>query len=602
MATIGTLAVNIVAKTGHFTKGITNAQASMARFGKYAAAAGAAAAGLGVAMLRTSETINRAMTKSLAIMGDVSETMRGDMLRAANEVAKTTEKSTAQAAESYYFLAAAGMNAEQSLKAMPVVARFAQAGNFDLALATDLATDAQSALGLSSKDTAKTIEGLTRVTDVLIKANTLANSSAQQFSEALTNGAGAALKIVNKDVEEGVAVLAAYADQGIKGAEAGTAFGIVMRDLQTKAIQNKSAFRAAGVEVFDLNGKMKNLGGIVGDLERLLTGLSDEQSKLTLLQLGFSDKSVKYIQTLIGTSEKIQGYEKALRNAGGASAEVAGKSMTDLQKAIAQLKGSWSELALEVGNAAEKLGLFKAASEAASGTAVLISNSLNPGKKNKDSVDILQEMTTRGGGWNPLNNLREGYEGWAEKIFGIMPNHVDAANPDWTAKNQAALAAAGGSQGGIDAQQNMQVMGKWLAKGLASAQGSLRRGALAGDNALSGIAGMKGKANDALMQQALGQLSFGMAGTPVGSEAWKKRQADIAEKVRQAEEKFGQSGSRSSGTLSFARTGSVESYKQRMAIGKQNEADKIRKKQLKELEEIKRELKKPKNGLAPANF
>src|SRR5690606_21262168 len=106
---------------------------------------------------------------------------------------------------------------------------FATAGAFDLALATDLATDAQSALGMTSKDVAKDQENLIRVTDVLVKANTLANANVQQFSEAITNDAGAALKAFGKDIEEGAAILAAYADQGTKGQVAGSNLSRVMR-------------------------------------------------------------------------------------------------------------------------------------------------------------------------------------------------------------------------------------------------------------------------------------------------------------------------------------------------------------------------------------
>ncbi len=61
----------------------------------------------------------------------------------------------------------------------------------------------QSALGLTVDNAEENLGNLTRVTDVLVKANTLANATVQQFSEALTNKAGAALRILNKDVEEG---------------------------------------------------------------------------------------------------------------------------------------------------------------------------------------------------------------------------------------------------------------------------------------------------------------------------------------------------------------------------------------------------------------
>ena len=193
-------------------------------------------------------------------------------------------------------------------------------------------------MGMTVKDPKRNQQNMTHVGDVLVKANTLANASVEQFSESLTNKAGAALRLLNKDIEEGVAVLAVYADQGIKGAEAGTALGIVLRDLQTKAIKNAEKFREAGVRVYDAGGQMRNMADIVEDLENKLGGLSDKAKKATLLDLGFSDKSVAFIQALIGTSGKIRDYETALRNARGTMAEVASKQMPALTRAWEKLK------------------------------------------------------------------------------------------------------------------------------------------------------------------------------------------------------------------------------------------------------------------------
>ncbi|RKZ11979.1 phage tail tape measure protein [bacterium] len=294
---------------------------------------------------REYEKLNKSINRSLAIMGNVSDAMRKDMTAAAIEVAKTTNASASEAAEGFFFLASAGLDAEQSLAALPKVAKFAQAGNFDLALATDLLTDAQSALGLTVKDTMKNMDNMSRVSDVLVKANTLANATVQQFSESLTNKAGAALRIVGKDIEEGAAVLAVFADQGVKGAEAGTALNIVMRDLQTKSIKFSGDFKKAGIAVFDAGGEMRNVADIVSDLEGRLTGLSDVQKKSTLLDLGFADKSVAFIQALVGTSEKIRDYEKALRGAGGATGEVADKQLTNLEKATNRLGAAFAQAA-----------------------------------------------------------------------------------------------------------------------------------------------------------------------------------------------------------------------------------------------------------------
>ncbi len=293
---------------------------------------------------------NHAMTESLAIMGNVSEETKARMERVARDVALTTTASADQAAEAYYFLASAGLDAAASIEAMPVVARFAQAGAFDLAQATDLLTDAQSALGLAIRDDAvANMENMAHVGDVLVKANTLANASVQQFSEALTNKAGSAIRLVNKDMEEGVAVLATFADQGVKGSEAGERLNIVLRDLQTASIKNRAEFKQFGVSVYDSSGTMRNMADIVGDLEGALAGMSDEQRRTTLMTLGFQDRSVAAIMTLIGFSANIRNYETELRKAGGTTEEVANRQMESLKNQMILLWHQVRDVAIELG-------------------------------------------------------------------------------------------------------------------------------------------------------------------------------------------------------------------------------------------------------------
>ena len=302
----------------------------------------------GAIAVKSFADFDSAITKSTAIMTGVTEKTRDDMTKAARDVAKNLGLSHTAAADSFFFLASAGLDAQQSIAALPQVAAFAKAGMFDMATATDLATDAQSALGLTSKDSVKNLAGLTRVTDVLVKANTLANATVEQFSTSLTTKAGAALKSVNKDIEEGVAVLAAFADQGIKGEEAGTQFAIVMRDLQTRAIKNAGAFRANNVAVFDGTGKMRNMADIIGDLEKALAGTTDKQKKMTLATMGFTDKSMGALTALLGTSDKIRDYETALRSAGGTTVSVADKQMASLTEQVNVLKAELTDLAIEV--------------------------------------------------------------------------------------------------------------------------------------------------------------------------------------------------------------------------------------------------------------
>jgi len=304
---------------------------------------------MGVAAVKAFADFDKAMVESLAIMGDVSADLRKEMADTAKQLSGESIFAARDLAQAYFYLASAGLDAEQSIGALPVVTKFAQAGMFDLSLATDLLTDAQSALGLTVDDTAQNMENMTRLSDVLVGANTLANASVQQFAEALTNRAAAALRSVNKEAEEGVAVLAAFADQGAKGREAGMQLAIVMTNLETAARMNKKEWKELDVAVYDSSGNMRNMADIVGDLEGLLEGMSDEQKSATLAQLGFNERAIKSLKTLMGMSEKIRQYEKDLRSMGGITEEVSEKQLKAFSHQMTLLKNQLVKVGIEFG-------------------------------------------------------------------------------------------------------------------------------------------------------------------------------------------------------------------------------------------------------------
>ncbi len=355
MATVGSLVVNIIARTKPFIAGIAKARGGLKGLQASATGATSAMAGLGASigvlagagaiasLIRAQEDLNQAMAKSLSVMGEVSEMMRTDMRQAAIDMARITTKSAAEVAESFFFLASAGLNAEQSLAALPLVAKFSQAGFFDMARATDLLTDAQKALGLASEDAQENLQNMTRVADVLVKANTVANASVEEFSEALTTKAAAAARTLGIEVEEAVAVLSVFADAGLKGSDAGTAFTITMRELTNKAIINADAFEHLGIKVFDASDNLRAIADITKDLENRLDGASARTKTLTLLQLGFNQKSIAGIKLLLDASETMRGRNKEFQNAADITEDVS-DNLTDMQKAVAQLDATWQEL------------------------------------------------------------------------------------------------------------------------------------------------------------------------------------------------------------------------------------------------------------------
>jgi TP901 family phage tail tape measure protein len=348
------MAINLPIVSKFYDQGVKNAESSLKKFGafaaKSAAAATAAIGAIAVLSVKAFGDFDAALNKSISIMGNVSDTLRNDMSDAAREVAKNTTFSAEEAADAYFFLASAGLDAEASIAAMPQVAKFAQAGMFDMATATDLATDAQSALGLTSDDAAENLKNLTRVTDVFVKANTLANTSVEQLAAAFTSKAGNALKTVGKSVEEGAAALAVFADQGIKGERAGTLLTNTIFGLTDSLEKNGAQYKELGIELFDNEGKMLSFAGIAEQFTGVLGTMSTEQKLTTLSQLGFNKQAREGILALVGNEAALAEYETKLKEAGGTVDEVSGKQLETFNAQMELMKSRLMDVAIQIGS------------------------------------------------------------------------------------------------------------------------------------------------------------------------------------------------------------------------------------------------------------
>jgi len=265
------------------------------------------------------------MNRSMAVFGDVTEEMRDQMAERAREISDLTKGMVAseEAAEGFEFLASAGLEAEQAIAAIEPTARFSQAAQMDLSEATSRLTNAQSALGLSAEDPTENMKNMKRVSDALVGAYQTADATVDQFSEALTNKAAARLRSMNVEVEEGTALLAGFADQGIKGSKAGERLNILLRDLPKAARENSQAFEQMGISLFDAEGELRDGADIIGQFEDAVGDLPPQQREAALAQLGLNQRVSDSLTTLLGTSEKIRQFEKDIRESTGATEDLA---------------------------------------------------------------------------------------------------------------------------------------------------------------------------------------------------------------------------------------------------------------------------------------
>lgn len=289
------------------------------------------------------------MTKSLAIMKNVTTPIRREMEDLALTMSRQGIKSAHELARSYFYLASAGLDVKQSMSALGAVEKFAVAGAFDMATATTLAMDAQSALGLRAKDAMKNLESLTQVMDVLVGANTLANASTEQFSYALTAQAGAAMKAFGVTLEDGIATLAAYADQGIKAEHAGATFSRVLR-LMTRGFQNnRSAWNSFGIDIYNAHGNLRRMEDVIGDLTEAMAKMGTEERTAALMMLGFQARSQQAILPLLGAEDRIKWYREEIEKMGGIMETVANKQLKSFASSMIRLKNQVVAVGIAIG-------------------------------------------------------------------------------------------------------------------------------------------------------------------------------------------------------------------------------------------------------------
>jgi TP901 family phage tail tape measure protein len=317
-----------------------------------------AVSGIAAFSVREFAKFDSAMVQSQAIMGDLSETMRKEMSDAAREVAKTTTFSASEAAEAFYFLASAGMTAEQSVAALPAMASFAQAGMFDLARATDILTDAVTALGMGSTDAGENLDALTHISDVLVRQAQISNASVEQFGDAVLRAAPLA-RDTGISIEAMSAALGVLADRNIKGAVAGEQFAILLRDLPRAAANNADAFKAFGISIENADGSLRSLPDIVEDFDRALDGLSVTQRAAAFDTLGLTRSSAVIMRQFLGTADSLREYEAAAEDAFGATIEVQEKQLQSFSNQIALTRSAFADIGITIGEQlAGPLGLF----------------------------------------------------------------------------------------------------------------------------------------------------------------------------------------------------------------------------------------------------
>lgn len=309
-------------------------------------------AALGIGSVKTAADFEASMSQVAATMGYTVEDLNDGSSEAsqnmqrltdfAREMGATTAFSADEAAQALNYMALAGYDVDESMQMLPTVLDLAAAGGIDLASASDMVTDAQTALGLTAEETKTMV-------DQMARSSSRSNTSVAQLGEAILT-VGATARGVKGGTQELSSVLGILADNGIKGSEAGTKLRNILLAMTPSTDDAVAAWEKLGVSAYDADGSLRPLPEIFQELNTAMEGMSQEE-KTRLLSDMFNKTDLAAINSLLGTTaERWEDLSGEIENASGAAGDMADTQLNNLKGQLTLLKSAIQDVAIEIGN------------------------------------------------------------------------------------------------------------------------------------------------------------------------------------------------------------------------------------------------------------
>ncbi len=224
----GTVQAELTLNTGKYDDNMKRAELQMTKFadkmqtmgqrmdkigGKMTKRVTLPIVGIGAAALKVAADFESSMSEVAAISGAT-----GDKLAAleakAREMGSTTKFSASESAQALKYMAMAGWETEQMLDGLEGVMLLAAASGEDLAMVSDIVTDALTAFGMKASQAAE-------LADLLASASSSSNTNVAMLGESFKYVAPL-FGALNYSAEDAALALGLMANAGIKGSQSGT--------------------------------------------------------------------------------------------------------------------------------------------------------------------------------------------------------------------------------------------------------------------------------------------------------------------------------------------------------------------------------------------
>lgn len=305
---------------------------------------GLAAIALGVSATKLAADFDQSMS---TIQADL-QASDGDMQKlraAAIQAGADTIYNANEAADGIDALGKAGLSTADILSGgLSGALNLAASDGMQVGEAAELMSTTLKQFNLEGADAGK-------VADALAAGAGKAVGSAHDLGLAL-NQAGLMANSMGVSMTETVGTLAAFANAGMIGSDAGTSLKTMLQRLSKPTKEAQAQMDELGISAYDASGNFVGLENFAGQLKNSLSGLSQQQRNAAL-NIIFGSDAVRAANVLYSEgSDGIAGWTKAVSDSGFA-ADVAAKKNDNLKGDIEQLSGSVETLMINLGEGSQ---------------------------------------------------------------------------------------------------------------------------------------------------------------------------------------------------------------------------------------------------------
>ncbi len=282
--------------------------------------------------------------KSLKTIEAVASATQAEInaIKAASfELGQQTVFSNQQVVDAFLELSRAGFTARESLAAMPKLLELAAAAGGDLATASAIVGQNLKAFGLQVDDTG-------RLVDVIAQAANRSAASIEDMGFAFKQVAPLAAQ-TGQSIEDVSALLAILANNGVKGADAGSDLRNVLSRLLNPSKEVATAMNKLGVSLKNQDGTVKPLLKLFEEMNGKFAKLS-ASSRAQAAAMIAGEENLKSFLILTGTAPaEIDKMVFSMEHATGAAQLMANTIQQGLANSLEQFKGSAETLSTQLG-------------------------------------------------------------------------------------------------------------------------------------------------------------------------------------------------------------------------------------------------------------